>query len=151
LIARTAVEINAMPFVKGQSGNPAGRPKGIIDKRQRLQKAIQDNIESVIQVVNAAALQGDMSAAALLLSRAVPTLKAESGEIVQFAFDATQSLSTQLAAIAQAVADGELSLDQGKQFMELATNLARARALENGGDDSALVNAFREFAARAPV
>jgi len=134
------------------SPNPSGRPRGIVDKRMRLNQAIQSEIESVIEVVKARAQEGDMSAAALLLARAVPTLKAESGDRVQFQFDASKSLSEQLAAITQAVADGELTLEQGKQFAELATSLARARALEGGGDnETAIINALRGFAQTAPV
>jgi hypothetical protein len=134
------------------SPNPSGRPRGIVDKRMRLNQAIQSEIESVIEVVKARAQEGDMSAAALLLARAVPTLKAESGDRVQFHFDATKSLADQLAAVTQAVADGDLTLEQGKQFAELATSLARVRALEGGGDnETAIINALRSFAQVAPV
>jgi hypothetical protein len=142
-----------VPFIKGKSGNPAGRPKGIPDRRTRLSQAIQDGIESVIEVVRARAQDGDMSAAALLLSRAVPTLKAESAERVVFAFDSSKSLSEQLAAIAQAAADGDITLEQAHQFAKIAEALATVRAMETGGTDkeSALVAAFRDFAKQVPV
>lgn len=153
MIARAAVEINVMPFVKGQSGNPAGRPKGIIDKRQRMQKALGEGADAVIAVVRQRALDGDMQAAGLVLSRLIPTLKAESAERVAFAFDASKSLSEQLAMIAQAAADGEITLEQAHQFAEICKALATVRAMETGGSgtESALINAFRDFASKVPV
>ena len=41
-----------MPFVKGQSGNPTGRPKGSIDKetrqiRQAYQMLVEDNLDNL--------------------------------------------------------------------------------------------------------
>lgn len=141
-----------MPFVKGQSGNPAGRPKGIIDKRQRLMKAIQGDIESVIRVVHERAQEGDMSAAALLLARAVPTLKAESDDRVQFEFDSSKAVADQLMQVAQAVANGELTIDQGKQFSEILQRIAAVRALSQGGDNqAALINALKDFAKVCPA
>ena len=133
------------------SPNPSGRPKGIIDKRQRIQKALADDADALLAVIKAKALEGDMQAAGLLLSRTVPTLRAESDERVQFKFDATQPLAEQLQAITQAVADGEISLEQGKQFADLAARLAEVRAREAGTDDSALINAFKTFAQKVPA
>jgi hypothetical protein len=117
-----------------------------------MNQAIQDGIESVIEVVKARANEGDMSAAALLLSRAVPTLKAESAERIAFAFDSSQPLSAQLQQVAQAAADGAITLDQAQQFTEIVKQLAAVRALENGGGDreSALVEAFKAMAKVVP-
>lgn len=135
-------------FKPGQSGNPNGRPKGIIDKRQRLQQSIQNGIESVIAVVQEKANEGDMSAAALLLSRAVPTVKAESTERVQFEFDSSKPVADQLLQVAAAVANSELTIDQGKQFAEILQRIAAVRALSQGGDQQeATIQAMREMAA----
>ena len=136
------------------SPNKAGRPRGIVDKRMRLNKALMDDADALLDVVKAAALQnGDMQAASLLLSRILPVLKAESGERVLFQFDSTKPFADQLSAITQAVADGALTLEQGKQFAELAERLATVRALENGGNDkaSALIEAFKQVAQQVPV
>jgi hypothetical protein len=137
----------------GKSPNPSGRPCGIVDKRMRLNKALMDDADALLQVTKAKAMEGDMTAMALLLSRAVPTLKAESAERVAFAFDSSKSLSEQLAMIAQAAADGAITLEQAHQFAEICKALATVRAMETGGGDkeSALVEAFRNFAKQVPV
>lgn len=137
----------------GQSGNPNGRKKGIVDKRQRLQQTIRDGIESVIAMLQSKASEGDVQAAALLLSRGIAPLRAESDDRVEFAFDASKSLSDQLAAIAQAAADGDITLEQAHQFAKLAEALATVRALETGGTDkeSALIEAFKAMAQKLPV
>jgi len=37
-----------MTFKTGQSGNPVGRPKGIIDKRAQLRSLIQPHAEDLV-------------------------------------------------------------------------------------------------------
>ena len=54
---------------KGQSGNPAGRPKGALSKRDKIAQALSDDGPAVARVVIDAALSGDMQAAGLVLSR----------------------------------------------------------------------------------
>lgn len=136
-----------MPFEKGKSGNPAGRPKGIIDRRQRLQQAIQNGIDEVIRVVHDKAKDGDMSAAALLLARAVPTVKPESDDRVQFEFDASSPVADQLVQVVQAVASGGLTVEQGTKFAEILQRIATVRALNQGGDQQEqLIQAFKDMA-----
>lgn len=60
------------PFQPGRSGNPKGRPKGIIDKRQQMQRALSEGADAVIAVVKQKALEGDMQAAGLVIPGARP-------------------------------------------------------------------------------
>ena len=75
-------------FQKGQSGNPKGRPKGAKNKSTLLREAMQSKadrllskeVPKVLAVVIAAAKAGDMSAAKMILDRAVPVKKADDGD-----------------------------------------------------------------------
>ena len=63
-----------MGWKKGQSGNPAGRPKGTA-KVAKLRSLIEADMPEIIAKVVELAKEGDMSAAKLLVDRAVPALK----------------------------------------------------------------------------
>lgn len=137
-------------FLPGKSGNPRGRPPGVPDRRRKMTESILNDLEAILNVVKARAADGDMQAASLLLARTLPTVKAE-GERLQFEFDATLSPSHQLQQIAQAVADGDLTLDQGKGFAELVRQIAEVKALDGQGDKAdKLINAFKQLAQTLP-
>ena len=139
------------PFQPGQSGNIKGRPKGIIDKRQRMQKALGEGADAVIAVVKSKAIEGDMQAAGLVLARLVPTLKPE-GVLIRFALDASLSTSQQFAQVSQAIANGQLTVDEAKQVVEIIKLQAEARAAEGIGENAqTLINAFKEMAGKVPV
>lgn len=118
-----------MTFIKGQSGNPKGRPRGIIDKRQRMQKALGEGADALIAVIKARALDGDMQAAGLVLSRLVPTMKAD-GALIQFEFDATLPIAKQAEQVLAAIADGKLSAESGKAIIDAIHQLGDIRATE---------------------
>lgn len=92
-----------MTFKKGQSGNPAGRPPGILDRRHRMAQAFGAEDNAVAQAVIDAAKDGDIAAAALYLSRVEPPLRPKAGRVT-FKLDTTQPIATQAAAVLQAVA-----------------------------------------------
>lgn len=141
-----------MPFVKGQSGNPSGRKPGVPDRRSRLRNAIQENMASVIAKLQEQALEGDTSAAALLLARGIAPLRAESEDRVSFELDSSKPIADQLVQVAQAVASGELTITQGTQFAEILQRIATVRALNQGGDnEAALIQALKDFARVAPA
>ncbi len=60
----------------GVSGNPNGRPKGS-GEVARLRLAITERLPEVIEVLIQRALEGDISAAKLLLERTVSPLRAQ--------------------------------------------------------------------------
>jgi hypothetical protein len=77
-----------------------------------------EDIESVIAVVKQAALAGDMTAAALLLGRTLPPLKPES-DTVEFELDTSTSVVDQCKQVLKAAADGKITFEQAKQFVDL--------------------------------
>src|SRR5882757_27955 len=77
-----------------KSPNPAGRPKGIVDRRQKLQSAFADDGVAIVKVVIDKALEGDMQAATIALARIAAPLKAQA-ECVQFELSADAPLSDQ--------------------------------------------------------
>ncbi|WP_454756891.1 DUF5681 domain-containing protein [Cupriavidus campinensis] len=113
----------------GPSPNPNGRPKGIVDKRQRLQQALADQASEVTRVVIDAALGGDMQAASLVLSRVAPALKAQT-ERVEFDFDSTAPIAQQVEQVLQGIADGKIAPDVGKHIIEAIGSLSAVRAVD---------------------
>ncbi len=61
-------------FQKGQSGNPAGKPKGARHKTTLM----QDDAERIVNAVITAACNGDMTAAKIILDRICPPREAQS-------------------------------------------------------------------------
>jgi hypothetical protein len=97
----------------GQSGNPRGRPKGARHRVSILaEQLMQGDAEDVVRAVIAAAKNGDMVAARIIIDRICPVRK---GAAVMFDLPAmltAADLPVALAAVSQAVANGELSPDE---------------------------------------
>lgn len=66
-----------MPFEKGKSGNPKGRPPVVINgiKPQELRERILDSSGELLNVMIQAALNGDTRAAMYLLDKVLPNVK----------------------------------------------------------------------------
>lgn len=122
------------------SPNKNGRPRGVLDRRTKVTQALMDDAPKVARVVIDAALAGDVQAAGLVLSRVAPALRAQT-ERVEFDFDASASVTEQAEAVLQAIADGKVAPDVGKQILEGISTLygikqiaeleARLQALED--------------------
>jgi Family of unknown function (DUF5681) len=62
-----------MPFVKGQSGNPAGRPRGARNRKTRIVEAMLDaEDKGLVRQVIEQALAGDPTALRLCMERLAP-------------------------------------------------------------------------------
>ena len=111
-----------------QSANPAGRPKGVTSKSKLMERMLADT-DDIVDSVIAKALEGDTGAASLILSRILPTLKAQT-EKVQFDFDTAAPVSQQVEAVLGAVSRGIIAPDVGKQIIDGIGSLALIRAGE---------------------
>ena len=71
-----------------------------------------------------------MSAAALVLARVAPALRLVT-PTVEFDFDARSSLSAQVEQVLQAIADGKVAPDIGKQIIEAIAQLGGIRQVDD--------------------
>ena len=111
---------------KGESGNPAGRPKGIRDKRTALRGLLEPHAKDLVKKVVAMALAGETTALRICLDRLIPPIKARDDAVALGSLDG--SLADQGRAVLSAAADGRITLDQAVSFMQVLT--AQARVVE---------------------
>ena len=64
-----------MPFEPGQSGNPAGRRPGIIDRRIKYRELLETNAEGFIQTAIDKAKEGDAVMLKLCIDKILPAYK----------------------------------------------------------------------------
>jgi len=101
-------------FQPGQSGNPAGRPKGSGLSGQA-RALIAEGVPAIIAKMQEQALAGDVAAARLLLERAVSAIKA--GEESVTVDLGSGTLTERGEAVIRAVSEGELTPSQGAALM----------------------------------
>ena len=118
-----------MGFLPGQSGNPAGRPKGSVNRQLQMIRAAA---ELVLPMVLQKALAGDFESQKLILTLGMPKLKPVEVPL-EFLLDDGETPSAR--AILQQVAAGELPVSSAQKIVhELMPAVAqeeKARALAN--------------------
>lgn len=124
----------------GPSPNPSGRPPGVPDRRLMATQAALDEMRSIMMMLVARALEGDTNAASIVLSKVLPSVKAQA-EKVSFEFDATAPISEQVAAVLDGVAQGKLAPDVARLIIDSIKSLADVRATE---ELSARIEALEE-------
>jgi hypothetical protein len=112
-------------FKAGQSGNPAGRPKGKPLKVTELRATIDLRAQDILQAVINAAILGDMTACKMLLDRITPTLKPQAMPI-NLVFQ--ESLALQGNEIIKATVDGQIAPDIGAGLINALA--AQAKIIE---------------------
>lgn len=124
----------------GQSGNPAGRPKGA-GPFAAVREKIAGEMPVIITVLAAQAKGGDVAAARLLMERVYPALKPV--EVPTPIEMPGESLTARANAVLSAVSDGDLAPSQGaaligaigalSKVIEIDELIKRVEALEAKG------------------
>lgn len=110
-------------FKAGQSGNPKGRPSGVPTLVTQFRKSIADRVPEVIEAMIKAAINGDTTAANLLLSRVVPTARPESMTALVPAPGKT--LAERAEAITTATLSGDIPSSVAADLMAVLQGQAR--------------------------
>jgi hypothetical protein len=128
-----------MPYTKGQSGNPSGRPPGIKDRRVETRELFESRQVELIEKAIDMALQGDTRALRMCLDRIVPPIKDAPIQVVLDGY----TLADQARSVLTLVAEGEHSVQDVAQLMSVLATMARVidvdeferrlTALEQGG------------------
>jgi demethoxyubiquinone hydroxylase (CLK1/Coq7/Cat5 family) len=147
MVAERAVrKQRGRPFVKGRSGNPAGRPPGSRNKSTMAAEALLDGeAETITRKAIERAMNGDPTALRLCLERVIPARK---DRPVRFELPQIKSIADAVgaaAALLAAVAAGDLTpseaADIGKlvdsylQSIEATEFEQRLARIEKGNDD----------------
>jgi hypothetical protein len=118
-----------MAFQPGKSGNPYGRRPGSRNKSNVIAAEFAKQGSELARVVMAKALEGDMSAAGLVLQRLSPPLRAAAEKVV-FELDQSLPLGEQAKQIMAAVADGRIDPDTGNLLVSCIEKVAGIKTVD---------------------
>jgi Family of unknown function (DUF5681) len=123
-----AGEYQAMgQFKPGQSGNPAGKPKGS-SRAAKLRALLDPHAAALIKKAVELAKKGDTTALRLCLERLLPAMKAEGRAVVIPGLAEAPDLTGQARAVLSALAQGVISADQANVLLQAIA--AQARIIE---------------------
>jgi hypothetical protein len=115
------------PFEPGRSGNPRGKPKGTRNQvLLALDQIGAESAEAILQKAVEQAKNGNPRAMKLILSRVWPAQKGRPVMVDLPPISAPGDLVAALAAIAQAVAGGSITPDEGAQVAAILEMQRRA-------------------------
>ena len=113
-------------FKPGKSGNPAGRPKGIKDRRVALREKLLPHADQLIEMVTTFAKSGDMQAMKIVMDRIMPPLREEPIHLTIPKITSADDCTRAQAAVVNAVACGELMPSEGQVMSGLIEAQRRA-------------------------
>jgi Family of unknown function (DUF5681) len=136
-----------MPFEKGESGNPAGRPRGSRNRTALLmENLLSYEAEAIGRKAVEMAIKGDMAAIRLCMDRLAPPRKEEP---IAFELPPLEKPADSVAAAATlvaAVAEGELTPSEAAQLAKVIE--VYVRAIETRIFDERLASLEKEVAAQ---
>jgi len=114
-------------FSSGSSGNPNGRPKGALNKRTQVRKAIEKVYEGGEEgfwiAVATQAKEGDSTSQSMLAARLTPPYRA-STQCIEFDMP-DGDLYVRAKAVLNAIANGDIPPDIGSGLIQSINSTAR--------------------------
>jgi hypothetical protein len=115
------------PFAKGQSGNPAGRPRRTrIGSANAVQSALEREAEALGRKAVELALNGDAAALRLCLDRLMPLRRDRAVALALPSVRGAGDITAAIATIIAAVTRGKISPREGVDLAKLVDILMRA-------------------------
>jgi hypothetical protein len=132
---RKIQEKTAMRFQQGQSGNPAGRPRGALNRATVLaQELLSARVERIAGKLIELAEGGDMRAIRVCMERLMPVIKHQPIAVEMPPIEKAADSVEAVASIAAAVAAGELTATEAAELAKVVDVYVRALAT-NGFDE----------------
>ena len=133
-----------MRFQKGESGNPTGRPRGVLNYATLLaQELLAARVESIAGKLIELAEGGDMRAIRVCMDRLVPAIKDQPIAVELPPIEKPADSVAAAAAIAAAVAAGELTAAEAARLAKVVD--VYVRALDSKGFDERLGKLEKEI------
>ena len=125
--AITAKGSRGRPFAKGQSGNPAGRPRGSVNRSTRAAQLLLDGEATALtRKAVELALAGDPTALRLGLDRTVAPPRDRSVELPLPPIDSAADILGAIKAVADAVGRGGITPAEGFALSQMIESFLRA-------------------------
>lgn len=126
-----------MRFQKGETGNPAGRPRGTLNRATVLaQELLAARVENIANKLIELAEGGDMRAIRVCMERLVPATQHQPITVELPPIEKPADSVEAAAAIAAAVAAGELTAAEAAKLAKVVETYVRA--LDSKGFDERL-------------
>ena len=112
----------------GETGNPAGRPRGQAEIT-KIRASLVDDLPAILGGLILAAKSGDIQASRLILERILPPMRAIEQPVVM-PFPDGGTLTAKASAVLSAAAAGELAPTQAAQLIAALGTLAKITELD---------------------
>lgn len=114
-----------MTFQPGQSGNPIGRPKGIVDRRSEYRSMLEPYAKELIEKLVEMAKGGEPTALRLCIERLLPRVKPDAGinfPLPEGGIDTGDNMLQITNDLTTAVASGQMTIEEAEKFNEFLKN-----------------------------
>lgn len=116
-------------FIKGQSGNPKGKPRGVRHKATQITYALMEgNLEEILAMVIERAKSGDMAACRMIVDKVLPNSKERYIALNLPLINDLSGIGKAQEEILHAVSSGDITPQEGERVSSIID--ARRRSLE---------------------